>query len=211
MCPISPAPPLPSHGFPPRINPPPTPVPQNTPRTDLNSFAAPRRNSASVATWTSLPTNTGVPSSAESASPRPNSPSQPGRLRALETLPEAWSTRPGEPMPTPLSAPGCSPAAPDASPIAAARAAATSGGPPCCGVGRRAEPRTLLRASTTTASILVPPRSRPPRAEPFLAAVAIARSSQNGGTPTRVRSGPGLPVVLLLGGRLVDLDPERRQ
>ena len=67
MCPISPADPRPSQGFPSRISPPPTPVPQNTPSSESNSFAAPRLNSASVATWTSLPTFTGGPSASESA------------------------------------------------------------------------------------------------------------------------------------------------
>ena len=70
MWPISPAPPRPSHGFPSRMSPPPTPVPQNTPRSDLYGAPAPRWNSASVATWTSLPTATCVPSSLESVGPR---------------------------------------------------------------------------------------------------------------------------------------------
>ena len=39
-------------------------------------------------------------------------------------------------------------------------------GRPRSGSGRRASPRTLLSASTTTAWILVPPRSMPPRGEP---------------------------------------------
>jgi len=52
-----------------------------------------------------------------------------------------------------------------------------AGGPPSVGVGRRAEPITVLRPSTTTASILVPPRSMPPRA-------------------TRVLLEPGTPRIL---------------
>src|SRR5690242_13570939 len=163
VCPISPAPPRPSHGLPFRIRPPPTPVPQNTPSTESYSRPAPSSNSASVATCTSLPTSTGVPSSLASAGPSSNDPSHPGRFRALETEPLASSTTPGDPTPTPLSASVCTPAPWQASRIAPVRAAATSAGPPADGVGCRLEPRTLLSLSTTIASILVPPRSMPPR------------------------------------------------
>ena len=65
------------------------------------------------------------------------------------------------------------PAAAAASRRVSAIAAATSGGPPVCGVGRRAWPRTWLRPSTTTAWIFVPPRSMPPRA--FMATVSPTR------------------------------------
>ena len=54
--PISPAEPRPVHGLPSRMMPPPTPVPQNTPRIERYSFPAPSANSAFVATCTSLPT-----------------------------------------------------------------------------------------------------------------------------------------------------------
>ena len=39
MWPISPAPPRPTHGLPSSIRPPPTPVPQNTPSSDLYGSA----------------------------------------------------------------------------------------------------------------------------------------------------------------------------
>ena len=64
--------------------------------------AAPRPslNSASVATCTSLPTATRAAERAcERRAPSGNVPSQPGRLRALVTLPS--SIVPGEPTPTP--------------------------------------------------------------------------------------------------------------
>src|SRR3954453_1454097 len=63
MCPISAAAPRPFQGLPFRTMPPPTPVPQNTPRIDLYGFPAPSLNSASVATLTSLPSDTGTPPS----------------------------------------------------------------------------------------------------------------------------------------------------
>ena len=72
MWPISAAAPRPSQGLPSRIRPPPTPVPHQTPSTVLSSLPAPRWNSPSTATWTSLPSLTGAPRSFESASARGN-------------------------------------------------------------------------------------------------------------------------------------------
>ena len=63
MWPISPAAPRPRHGRPSRITPPPTPVPQNTPSRLAYGLPAPSSNSAFVATRTSFPSATGVPSS----------------------------------------------------------------------------------------------------------------------------------------------------
>src|SRR4051794_32897889 len=165
--PISPAAPRPVHGRPSRTIPPPTPVPQNTPSSERYGRPAPSSNSASVATWTSLPRCARVPSACSSAGPSANSPSQFGRLRALVTVPAFASMSPGEPMPTPASASVSTPAWCAASVIAAAIAAATSSGPPSVGVGWRASPSTAWPASTTTAWIFVPPRSMPPRAAPF--------------------------------------------
>ena len=51
----------------------------------------------------------------------------------------------------------------DASRRAAAISSATPTGPPVVGVGRRDWPATSLASLTTTAWILVPPRSIPPR------------------------------------------------
>ena len=67
MWPISAAAPRPSHGLPSSTMPPPTPVPQNTPRIERYGFPAPSSNSASVATWTSLPTAAGAPHVSPSA------------------------------------------------------------------------------------------------------------------------------------------------
>src|SRR5437016_9538643 len=140
-CPISPAPPRPVQGRPSRISPPPTPVPQNTPSSERYGRPAPSSNSAAVATCTSLPSLTSHPSARSSVAPSGNTPSQPGRLRALRTL--VPSIVPGEPTPTPASAPTSTPALAAASRSAASISAATSGGPPLVGVGRRAEPSTL--------------------------------------------------------------------
>src|ERR671932_175021 len=165
--PISPAAPRPVHGRPSSTIPPPTPVPQKTPSTDRYGRPAPSSNSASVATWTSLPRCARVPSACSSASPSANSPSHPGRFRALATVPAFASTSPGEPTPTPASASVSTPAWCAASVIAVAIAAATSSGPPSVGVGWRDWPSPALPASTTTAWIFVPPRSMPPRGAPF--------------------------------------------
>ena len=144
MWPISPAAPRPSQGLPSRTRPPPTPVPQKTPIRLWNSRPAPRWNSASVATWTSLPTRTSVPSASFRVSASGKLPSQPGRLRAPETTPVFSSASPGEPTPTPSSVARSRPrparpprAAPPPSP------SATSCGPPLVGVGRRASPSDL--------------------------------------------------------------------
>src|SRR5919202_835224 len=161
--PISPAAPRPIQGRPSSTIPPPTPVPQNTPRSERYGRPAPSSNSASVATWTSLPRCARVPSACSSAAPSANSPSQPGRFRALATVPALASTSPGDPTPTPASASVSTPAWCAASVIAAAIAAATSSGPPSVGVGWRACPSTVLPASTTTAWIFVPRRWMPPR------------------------------------------------
>src|SRR4051794_4143116 len=167
--PISPATPRPVQGLPSSTIPPPTPVPQKTPSSEWYGRPAPSSNSASVATWTSLPRCARVPSASSRAAPRANSPSQSGRFRALVTVPALASTSPGEPTPTPASASVSTPAWCAASVIAAAIAAATSGGPPSIGVGWRAWPMTAWPGSTTTAWIFVPPRSMPPRGAPEFA------------------------------------------
>src|SRR5215217_7693888 len=162
-CPISPAAPRPTHGRPSSTMPPPTPVPQNTPSTEANWRAAPSWNAASVATCTSLPSFTAVPSRPPRSLPSAKVPSQPGRLRALETVPSSSSTAPGEPTPTPLSWAVPVPASCAAVRSAPAIASETSAGPPSVGVGTRACARTFESSSTTTAWIFVPPRSMPPR------------------------------------------------
>src|ERR1700683_5036090 len=81
---------------------------------------------------------------------------------------------------------------------------ATSAGPPSVGVGWRAWPTTCWASSTMMASILVPPRSMPPRSRPF-----ASEPSMVPGAYYPARLAPGLPVVLLLGRRLVDLHAQR--
>src|SRR5437870_13253104 len=100
-CPISAAAPRPSHGLPFSTIPPPTPVPQKTPRIDLYGLPAPSLNSASVATLTSLPSDTGAPSTALlSSAASGNGSIQSLRLRALATVPAPLSITPGDPTPT---------------------------------------------------------------------------------------------------------------
>src|SRR5215218_9015157 len=134
MWPISPAPPRPSHSWPSSTTPPPTPVPQKTPRIERNGFAAPSSNSALVATFTSLESPTGAIRAASSFSASGYVPSQPGRLRALVTVPASSSTTPGEPTPTAVSSPGPTAACSAASRSAAIIASVTSAGPPSVGV-----------------------------------------------------------------------------
>src|SRR3954447_4899936 len=139
MWPISAAAPRPYHGLPPSTIPPPTPVPQNTPRIDLNGLPAPSLNSASVATLTSLPIDTGTPPNALlSSAASGNGSIQSVRLRALATVPAAASITPGDPTPTDSSDEVSTPAASAASASAVAISAATAGGPPFVGVGWRA-------------------------------------------------------------------------
>src|ERR671914_687931 len=162
MWPISPAAPRPSHSWPSSTRPPPTPVPQNTPRSERYGVPAPSSNSAIVATLTSLESPTGAANAALSFSASGYVPSQSGRLRALVTVPASSSTAPGEPTPIADSPPGATPASSAASRSAPIIASATSAGPPVVGVGWRAEPRTSCTSSVTTAWIFVPPRSIPP-------------------------------------------------
>src|SRR4051794_12468011 len=112
MCPISPATPRPVHGRPSRTMPPPTPVPQKTPRTERYGRPAPSSNSASVATWTSLPRCARVPSASSSAAPRANSPAQSDRFRAFPTVPAFGSPSPAGAAWPALAGGGGGPAAP---------------------------------------------------------------------------------------------------
>ena len=162
MWPISPAPPRPSHSSPSSTTPPPTPVPQNTPRIERNGFAAPSSNSAIVATLTSLESATGAPNAASSFSPSGYVPSQSGRLRALVTVPAASSTTPGEPTPIASSSPRATPAFSSASRTRRPSRARRRPGRRSSGSGARDEPSTSCSSSTTTAWIFVPPRSMPP-------------------------------------------------
>src|SRR2546423_11903765 len=117
MCPISAAAPRPFHGFPFSTMPPPTPVPQKTPSTDLYGLPEPSLNSASVATDTSLPSETGAPPTALlSSAASGNGSSQSLRLRALATGPAATSITPGDPTPTDTRDEVSTPAASAASP-----------------------------------------------------------------------------------------------
>ena len=103
--PISPAAPRPTQGCPSRISPPPTPVPQKTPSSELYSRPAPsselghRRHPHVVAER-----HRAAEQPFELGAERRSVPSQPGRLRALVTSPPR--TVPGEPTPTPASSAG---------------------------------------------------------------------------------------------------------
>src|SRR3954470_2468039 len=158
MCPISAAAPRPFQALPSSTIPPPTPVPQKTPRIDLYGFPAPSLNSASVATDTSLPRETGTPPTAlPSSAASGNGSIQSLRLRALATVPADVSITPGDPTPTDTSEAASTPAAPAASARVAAISEVTAGGPPLVGVGGGGPPTTLPRAFTTP-----PRRLRPP-------------------------------------------------
>src|SRR3954452_8622138 len=151
MWPISAAAPRPFQGLPSSTMPPPTPVPQNTPRIDLYGLPAPSLNSASVATDTSLPIETGAPPTALLSSRASGKGSiQSLRVRALATVPAWLSITPGEPTPTDSSDDVFTPAASAASASAPAISAVTAGGPPVVGVARRASPITVPRPFTTT-------------------------------------------------------------
>ena len=155
MCPISPAAPRPVHGLPSRISPPPTPVPQNTPSSELYSRPAPSLNSASVATWTSLPTSTLQPSAAFERGRQRERAFPAGQVARARHV--AGVDRAGRARPRPRRAPPARPPRPW--PRRAARAsisAATSAGPPSwasagepsrarCGPRRRSPPGSWCR------------------------------------------------------------------
>src|SRR4051794_23255757 len=174
--------------------PPPTPVPQNTPRIVLYGLPAPSLNSASVATDTSLPSATGAPSAFCSSRASGNGASQSFRLPALDTMPRRASICPGDPTPTDASFAVSVPAAAAASVSVAAISAATAGGPPVTGVGRRASPTTAPRPFTITAWIFVPPRSMPPRWLIRGAILTGAAASHPRARPHAARNGGPAPV-----------------
>ena len=163
MCPISPAPPRPVHGLPSRIRPPPTPVPQNTP--EQRAVRPPGAQfELGVGRHLHVVADPHPGSRARLRASRAsgNVPSQPGRLRALVTVAVVDRARASR-RPTPASDAGLELGAPwrrrATRPPSPRR---RPPGPPLVGVGRRAEPSTLLSSSTITAWILVPPRSIPP-------------------------------------------------
>ena len=126
---------------------------------------APSSNSASVATWTSLPTNTVRPELGGERRPEREAAVPAGQVaRARDRAGLRRRRRPGEPTPTPCSARGLDPGGlrtPPSSPRPS---------PPPRPRGRRSSASAAARsrarccaASTTIASIFVPPRSIPPR------------------------------------------------
>ena len=151
-------------------------------------------------TRTSLPSCTGAPSSSARLSPSAKVPSQPGRLRALATVPASASTAPGEPTPTPVERGGL-----DARGLRRPRASPPPS-PPTRRPGRPRRGRAcaccaehLVRSSTTTAWIFVPPRSMPPRMRQYLPVVDVrtllcrACRYRNAATPRGARCGRGAP------------------
>jgi hypothetical protein len=73
----------------------------------------------------------------------------------------AWSTRPGEPIPTPASLPTGTLALLAAALTTLAISATTAAGPPSTGVFPLASPTLVPSPSTITPWTLVPPRSTP--------------------------------------------------
>ena len=94
-----------------------------------------------------LPSGTGCPN--------------PGRLAAPNSSPVSWSTRPGEPIPTPASLDTATLASLAAALTTAVISATTAAGPPLVGVLPLASPSRDPSSSTTTPWTLVPPRSIP--------------------------------------------------
>ena len=137
---------------------------------------APSRNSASVATWTSLPTRTFVPSASASVSER-EAALPAGQVAGAGDVAGALVDVAGgaDPDPDEIARSRLRPAA-AASRIAAAIAAATSFGP---AAGRRRPPRLAERpcraASTIAVWIFVPPRSMPPRSFGLLGLMRVRR------------------------------------
>ena len=186
--PISPAEPRPVRCRPSITMPPPTPVPQKTPRNESSPRPAPKRCSASTATLTSFPSFTGRPSSSARAGPSSKGESHPSMFATWSTVPVPASISPGAPMPIPASPIGSTPASSRAARRVSASSKATATGPPLRGVSRRALPSTVASPSVTTAWILVPPRSSPP----FIrVTAAIARPPRAAsGSPARSTPAP---------------------
>ena len=128
MWPISPAAPRPSHGLPPRMIPPPTPVPHQTPSRESERLAGTEAELAFDRDLDVVAEPDLSPQRLRQVSPSGKLPSQPGRLRAPETMPVLPSASPGEPTPTPCRASGFTPAAEAASRNASSIASRDIGG-----------------------------------------------------------------------------------
>ena len=164
--------------------PPPTPVPQKTPRNESKPRPAPKRCSASTATLTSLPIRHGPPELGGERRPeRERRRPSPSMFATWSTVPDSTSIEPGAPTPIPARPIGSTPASSSAARSASASSKATASGPPLRGVSRRALPSTVDSPSVTTAWIFVPPRSSPP----FIrVTTAIARPRRSAcGSPAR--------------------------
>ena len=134
--PISPAAPRPTHGWPSRTMPPPTPVPQNTPSSDAIRRAGAQQR-LGVGRHLDVVAERDARAERLSTARRPSGklPSQSGRLRALSRCPSAVVDVARRADPDAVELGGLTPAASAASRSAATIAAATSGGPPLVGVG----------------------------------------------------------------------------
>src|SRR5215216_4186182 len=163
MWPISPAAQwAPARSSPPRTRAPPTPDPANTVSRSSKSRPAPSRCSARVAATTSLPTTTRLtPRASPTIDPSGTGSRKPGRLAAPNSSPVSGSTRPGEPIPIPVSLPGATLASLAAALITVAISATTASVPSWTGVLPLASPTRRPWRSTTTPWTLVPPRSIP--------------------------------------------------
>ncbi len=117
------------------MRPPPTPVPQKTPSSDSYGLPGAQLELRLGGHLHVVADVDGVPSCSESVAASSKVPSQPGRLRALPTVPAVSSTSPGEPTPMPASSSVSAPADLAASCMAATIWAATAVGPPSVGVG----------------------------------------------------------------------------
>ena len=100
------------------------PVPSVSSAASRAPAAAPKRHSASIATFASLSTNTGRPM--RSAMMSRNGRSASGRFAAITAMPRVWSMRHGIPMPTASTVRDVASIASRTSPTAATTASSTA-------------------------------------------------------------------------------------
>ena len=139
--------------------------PRTHPARSCRACPAPRWNSPSTPTWTSLPTfHRRAQVGREFLRPEGRNPPRSQGVRAPETTPVSSFASPGEPTPTPATArPARRPARPPRAGPQPSPSPRPSGRPRWGRLARLAQ--HLVAGGLTTVWILVPPRSMPPRAE----------------------------------------------
>ena len=140
MWPISPAAPRPTHGLPSSTSPPPTPVPQKTPRSERYGFPAPSSNSAHVATLHVVADHDSGPERLPQPLRKRELRFPVGQVPRLCDRAGLWSTAPGEPTPTAASVAGLDTCGGGRLPHRPGDRQVTASGPPAVGVSSRASP-----------------------------------------------------------------------